>query len=78
MMQGAFPTQGKASSIPTIFNWGGNIRPESFLSFVLLSVVIIVAVATVVLVVVDAIVGVVVVENSSVNKLSLVIIGSLH
>ncbi|GJR24519.1 hypothetical protein Tco_0973046 [Tanacetum coccineum] len=36
VMQGAFATQGKASSIPTVFNWGGNIRPKSFLSFVLL------------------------------------------
>ncbi|GJZ04542.1 hypothetical protein Tco_0537817 [Tanacetum coccineum] len=37
--------------------WGGSIRPEGFLSFILLLAVIIVVVAMVVLVVVDAIIG---------------------
>ncbi|GKB90349.1 hypothetical protein Tco_0962621 [Tanacetum coccineum] len=36
VMQGAFPTQGKASSIPTIFSWGGSIRPKGFLPSTLL------------------------------------------
>ncbi|GKD16575.1 hypothetical protein Tco_1205733, partial [Tanacetum coccineum] len=53
----------KASSIPTVFSWGGSIRPEGFLSSILLFAIIIVAVAMVVLVVVDAIIGVVVVVS---------------
>ncbi|GKD74700.1 hypothetical protein Tco_1332982, partial [Tanacetum coccineum] len=55
-----------ASSIPTVFSWGGSIRPEGFLSSILLLAVIIVAVAivvAVVLVAVDAIIGVVVVVS---------------
>nr|GEV60978.1 putative ribonuclease H-like domain-containing protein [Tanacetum cinerariifolium] len=54
---------GKASSIPTVFSWGGSISTEGFLPFILLLAVIIVAVAifvTVVLIVVDAIIRVVV------------------
>nr|GEV07862.1 hypothetical protein [Tanacetum cinerariifolium] len=50
---------GKASSIPTVFRWGGSISPEGFLSSNLLLAVIIVAVAIVVMVVlvlVDAII----------------------
>nr|GEV63341.1 putative ribonuclease H-like domain-containing protein [Tanacetum cinerariifolium] len=82
VMQGAFLTHGKASSIPTVFSWGGSISPEGFLPFILLLVVIIVAVAIVVmavLVVVDAIIGVIVVVGgvSSIVKLSFVIIGDL-
>nr|GEZ91504.1 hypothetical protein [Tanacetum cinerariifolium] len=56
---GAFLTQGKASSIPTFFSWGGSISPGGFMTYILLLKVIIVAVAivvTVVLVVVDAII----------------------
>ncbi|GKA98948.1 hypothetical protein Tco_0826885, partial [Tanacetum coccineum] len=45
VMQGAFLTQGKASSIPAIFSWGGSISPDSFLPSILLLLVIIVAVA---------------------------------
>ncbi|GKG40037.1 hypothetical protein Tco_0466814, partial [Tanacetum coccineum] len=51
VMQGAFFTQGKASSIPTIFSWGGNISPDGFLPSILLLLVIIVAVVIVVTVV---------------------------
>nr|GEW98323.1 hypothetical protein [Tanacetum cinerariifolium] len=60
VMQGAFLTHGKASTIPTIFSWGGNISPEGFLPSILLLAIIIVAIAIiviVVLVVVDAIIG---------------------
>ncbi|GJR76181.1 hypothetical protein Tco_0088546 [Tanacetum coccineum] len=80
VMQSAFLTQRKASNIPTIFSWDGNIRPKGFLSSVLLLTVIIVAVAMVVLVVVDAISGVVVVVSGvpSIIKLSFAIIDSLH
>ncbi|GKF34677.1 hypothetical protein Tco_0107877, partial [Tanacetum coccineum] len=56
---GAFLTQGKASSIPTIFSWDDSISPDSFLPSILLLVVIIVAV---VIVVVAVILVVVVVE----------------
>ncbi|GKF43295.1 hypothetical protein Tco_0129847, partial [Tanacetum coccineum] len=53
---GASFTQGKVSSIPTIFCWGGSISPGDFLPSILLLVVIIVAVTidvvTVILVVV--------------------------
>ncbi|GJV70801.1 hypothetical protein Tco_1490796 [Tanacetum coccineum] len=83
VMQSAFLTQRKAFSIPTVFSWGGSIRPEGFLSSILLLAVIIVAVAivvAVVLVVVDAIIGVVVVVSGvpSIIKLSFVIIDSLY
>ncbi|GJV84060.1 hypothetical protein Tco_1523958 [Tanacetum coccineum] len=75
VMQGAFLTQGKASSIPTIFSWGDSISPDGFLPSILLLLVIIVAVAIVVTVI---LVVVVVGEGSSIIKLSFVIIGSLH
>ncbi|GKE80146.1 hypothetical protein Tco_1550146, partial [Tanacetum coccineum] len=76
VMQSAFLTQRKASSIPTVFSWGDSIRPEGFMSSVLLWLVIIVAVAMVVLVVVDVIIRVVVVSGvPSIIKLSFVIIG---
>ncbi|GJZ60679.1 hypothetical protein Tco_0616495 [Tanacetum coccineum] len=75
VMQGAFLTQGKASSIPTIFGWGDNISPEGFLPLILLLLVIIVAVVIVVTVI---LVVVVVGEGSSIIKLLFVIIGSLH
>ncbi|GJV85607.1 hypothetical protein Tco_1525505, partial [Tanacetum coccineum] len=52
VMQGAFITQGKASSIPTIFSWGGSISPDSFLPSILLLLVIIVVVVIVVVTVV--------------------------
>ncbi|GJW94688.1 hypothetical protein Tco_0174360 [Tanacetum coccineum] len=57
-----------------------SIRPEGFLSPIMLLAVITVAVAMVVLVVVDAIIGVVVVVSGvpSIIKLSFVIFGSLH
>ncbi|GKG11800.1 hypothetical protein Tco_0346037, partial [Tanacetum coccineum] len=45
MMQGAFLTQRKASSIPIIFSWGGNISPEGFLPSIMLLAIILVAVA---------------------------------
>ncbi|GKB22531.1 hypothetical protein Tco_0861932, partial [Tanacetum coccineum] len=62
MMQSAFLTQRKASSIPTVFSWGGSISPEGFLSSILLWLVIIVAIVGVgVMVVVVIIVAVVVV-----------------
>ncbi|GJZ23995.1 hypothetical protein Tco_0561454 [Tanacetum coccineum] len=67
VMQSAFLTQRTVSSIPIVFSWGGSIRPEGFLSSVLLWLVIIVAVVGV-----DVMV-VVVVESSSVIKLSFVI-----
>ncbi|GJY21839.1 hypothetical protein Tco_0394405 [Tanacetum coccineum] len=51
VMQSAFLTQRKASSIPTVFSWGGSIRLKVFLSSILLLAVIIVAVAMVFLVV---------------------------
>nr|GEV03182.1 hypothetical protein [Tanacetum cinerariifolium] len=44
VMQGAFLTHGMVSSIPTVLSWGVSIRPDSFLSFVLFLLVIIVAV----------------------------------
>ncbi|GJR87220.1 putative reverse transcriptase domain-containing protein [Tanacetum coccineum] len=69
-------TQGKVSSIPTVFSWGGNISPNGFLPSILLVVVIIVAV--VVFVVAVIVVVVVVGEGSSIIKLSFVIIGSLN
>ncbi|GJY72635.1 hypothetical protein Tco_0476338 [Tanacetum coccineum] len=80
VMQSAFLSQGKASSIPTVFSWGGSISSESFPLSIMLLAVIIVAVAivvTVILVVIDAIIGVVVVVSCvpSIIKLSFVIIG---
>nr|GFA26486.1 hypothetical protein [Tanacetum cinerariifolium] len=79
VMQGAFLTQGMVSSIPTTLSWGGSIRPDSFLSFVLLLAVIIVAVVAIVLVVIVATIRVVVVvESSSVVKLSFMITQYLH
>ncbi|GJR69692.1 hypothetical protein Tco_0015757 [Tanacetum coccineum] len=36
VMQGAFLTQGKASSIPTVFSWGDSISSGGFLPFILL------------------------------------------
>ncbi|GKC13746.1 hypothetical protein Tco_1010528, partial [Tanacetum coccineum] len=57
VMQCAFLTRGKASSIPTVFSWGGNISPNSFLPSILLLLVIIVAVAIVVTVVLVVVVG---------------------
>nr|GEW30990.1 retrotransposon protein, putative, Ty3-gypsy subclass [Tanacetum cinerariifolium] len=69
MMQVAFLTHGTVSSIPTVLSWGGSVRPDSFLSFVLLLVIIIVVVVAIVLVVVA-------VESSSIVKLSFdVVIG---
>ncbi|GKF05459.1 hypothetical protein Tco_0036127, partial [Tanacetum coccineum] len=71
----AFLTQGTVSNIPIVFSWSDNIRPEGFLSSVLLWLVIIVAVVgvgvTTVVVIIVAVV--VVVESSSVVKLSFVI-----
>nr|GFB24262.1 hypothetical protein [Tanacetum cinerariifolium] len=54
VMQGAFLTQGKASSIPAVFSWGGSIGPDGFLPSIMLLVVIIVAVVVVVVVAVVA------------------------
>ncbi|GJW77552.1 putative reverse transcriptase domain-containing protein [Tanacetum coccineum] len=77
--EGASFTQGKVSSIPTVFSWAGSISPDGFFPSILLLVVIIVVVVVVVVVVVAVIVVVVVVgEGSSIIKLSFVIIGSLH
>ncbi|GKA09158.1 hypothetical protein Tco_0688489 [Tanacetum coccineum] len=75
VMQSAFLTQGTVSNIPIVFSWSDSIRPEGFLSSVLLWLVIIVAFVgvggTVVIVIIVAVV--VVVESSSVVKLSFVI-----
>ncbi|GKB46379.1 hypothetical protein Tco_0897132 [Tanacetum coccineum] len=71
---GASFTQGKVSSIPTIFSWGGSISPDGFFPSILLLVVIIVVVVVVAVIVVVVVVG----EGSSIIKLSFVIIGSLH
>ncbi|GJV92577.1 hypothetical protein Tco_1540390, partial [Tanacetum coccineum] len=69
VMQSAFLTQMTVSNIPIIFSWGDNIRPEGFMSYVLLWLVIIVAVVgvgvTVVVVIIVAVV--VIVESSSVT-----------
>ncbi|GJR95624.1 hypothetical protein Tco_0267798 [Tanacetum coccineum] len=79
VMQGTSFTQGKVSTIPTVFSWGGSISPDGFLSSILLVVVIIVAVVVVVVIVVAVIVVVVVVgDGSFIIKLSFVIIGSLY
>ncbi|GKA58442.1 hypothetical protein Tco_0757630 [Tanacetum coccineum] len=75
VMQSTFLTHRTTSSIPIVFNWGGSISPEGFLSSVLLWLVIIVAVVgvgvTIVVVIIVAVV--VVVESSSIVKLSFVI-----
>ncbi|GKA85825.1 hypothetical protein Tco_0807479, partial [Tanacetum coccineum] len=71
VMQGAFLTQGKAFSIPTVFSLGGSISPDNFLPSIILLLVIIVAVVIVVKVI---LVVVVVGEGSSIIKLSFVII----
>ncbi|GJS73836.1 hypothetical protein Tco_0706677 [Tanacetum coccineum] len=63
VMQSAFLTQETVSSIPIVFSWSNSIRPEGFLSYVLLWLVIIVAVVGV------SVTVVVVVESSSVVKL---------
>ncbi|GKE13986.1 hypothetical protein Tco_1421563 [Tanacetum coccineum] len=68
VMQSAFLTQGTVSNIPIVFSWSDIIRPEGFLSSVLLWLVIIVAVVGVGV----TVVVVVVVESSSVVKLSFV------
>ncbi|GJY52901.1 hypothetical protein Tco_0444565 [Tanacetum coccineum] len=61
----AFLTQRTVSSIPMVFSWSDSIRPEGFLSSVLLWLVIIVAVVGVgVTVVIVIIVAVVVVVES--------------
>ncbi|GKE73543.1 hypothetical protein Tco_1535584, partial [Tanacetum coccineum] len=52
VMQDAFLTQMKVSSIPIVFSWGDNISPNGFLPSILLLLVIIVAVAIVVVMVV--------------------------
>ncbi|GJV31681.1 hypothetical protein Tco_1392081 [Tanacetum coccineum] len=67
VMQSAFLTQRTVSNIPIIFSWSDSIRPEGFLSSVLLWLVIIIAVVGV------GVTVVVVVESSSVVKLSFVI-----
>ncbi|GJW71661.1 hypothetical protein Tco_0128578 [Tanacetum coccineum] len=67
VMQSAFLTQGMVSNIPIVFSWSDSIRPEGFLSYVLLWLVIIVVVVGV-----DVMV-VVVVESFFVVKLSFVI-----
>ncbi|GKF34907.1 hypothetical protein Tco_0108107, partial [Tanacetum coccineum] len=61
VMHSAFLTQRTVSSIPIVFSWSDSIRPEGFLSSILLWLVIIVAVVGVSVTVV-----VVVVESSSV------------
>ncbi|GJR21190.1 hypothetical protein Tco_0969717 [Tanacetum coccineum] len=58
VMQSAFLTQGTVSNIPIVFSWSDSIRPEGFLSSVLLWLVIIVAVVGV---------GVTVGKNSTVS-----------
>ncbi|GKE07222.1 hypothetical protein Tco_1399240 [Tanacetum coccineum] len=99
VMQGASCTQRKVSSVPIVFNihfvlsWGGCISPDSFLSSILLLVVmvVIVVVMVILVVVVVAIIGVVIVVMiigvvvvvivggvPSIIKLSFVIVGSLH
>ncbi|GKE64516.1 hypothetical protein Tco_1518677, partial [Tanacetum coccineum] len=50
VLQGALLTQGKASSIPTIFSWDDSISPKGFLPSILLLVVIIVTAVVVVVV----------------------------
>ncbi|GJX64625.1 putative reverse transcriptase domain-containing protein [Tanacetum coccineum] len=52
VMQVAFLTQRKVSSIPTIFSWGDSISPDGFLPSIMLLLVIIVEIAIVVVMVV--------------------------
>ncbi|GKG31552.1 hypothetical protein Tco_0426502, partial [Tanacetum coccineum] len=52
VMQGAFLTHGKASSIPIVFSWGDSISLDGFLPSILMLLVIIVAVVIVVVTVV--------------------------
>ncbi|GJX61815.1 hypothetical protein Tco_0294715 [Tanacetum coccineum] len=67
VMQSAFLTRGTISNLPIVFSWSDSIRPEGIMSSILLWLVIIVAVVGVDVTVV------VVVESSSVVKLSFVI-----
>ncbi|GJS09573.1 hypothetical protein Tco_0366369 [Tanacetum coccineum] len=67
VMHSAFLIQGTVSNIPIVFSWSDSIRPEGFLSSVLLWLVIIVAVVGV------GVTVVFVLESSSVFKLSFVI-----
>ncbi|GKD63098.1 hypothetical protein Tco_1305206 [Tanacetum coccineum] len=62
VMQSVFLTQEKVSSIPIVFSWSDRIRPEGFLSSVLLWLMIIVAVAGVCVTVVVVIIIVIVVD----------------
>ncbi|GJS98980.1 hypothetical protein Tco_0820150 [Tanacetum coccineum] len=75
-----FCSSWTVSSIPIVFSWSDSIRPEGFLSPILLLAIITVVVAMVVLVVVDAIIGVVVAVSGvpSIIKLSFMIIDSVH
>ncbi|GJU47000.1 hypothetical protein Tco_1204266 [Tanacetum coccineum] len=73
VMQSAFLTQRTVSSKPVVFSWSDNIRPEGFLSPILLWLVIILAGVGVMVVVVIIVAVVVVVESSSVIKLSFMI-----
>ncbi|GJV75145.1 hypothetical protein Tco_1506729, partial [Tanacetum coccineum] len=69
ILVGTFLTQGKASSIPTVFSWGDSISPEDFLpSILLLLVIIVVVVIVVVMVILVVVVGG---EDSSIIKHSL-------
>ncbi|GKF78270.1 hypothetical protein Tco_0230740 [Tanacetum coccineum] len=68
VIQGTYFTQGKVSSIPIVFSWGGSISPDGFLPSILLLVVIIVAV---VIVVVTVVLVVVVVEGNPPMKTSM-------
>ncbi|GKA75503.1 hypothetical protein Tco_0781881 [Tanacetum coccineum] len=98
-IEGASCTQRKVSSVPFVFSipfvlsWGGSISPDSFLSSILLLVVmvVIVVVTVILVVIVVAIIGVVIVVTiigvvvvvivggvPSIIKLSFVNVGSLH
>ncbi|GKD38230.1 hypothetical protein Tco_1258437, partial [Tanacetum coccineum] len=72
VMQGTSFTQGKVSSIPIFFSWGGSISPNGFLLSILLLVVIIVVV---VIVVVTIVLVVVVVEDQGILEASSIPIG---
>ncbi|GKC19095.1 hypothetical protein Tco_1021245 [Tanacetum coccineum] len=94
VMQDASCTQRKVSSVPFVLSWGGSISPESFLSSIMLLVVmvVIVVVTVILVVIVVTIIGVVIVVTiigvvvvvvivggvPSIIKLSFVIVGSLH
>ncbi|GJX29704.1 hypothetical protein Tco_0237783 [Tanacetum coccineum] len=73
VMQGTSFTQGKFSSIPTVFSWGGSISPDGFLPSILLLVVIIVVVVVVVAVIV---VVVVVGEGVSPSRVFLLVLSA--